>query len=65
LDFAISHQDWTVEDWKRVIWSDERKWVWKKSVEDLSDRLVEGTKKLRGGYNIMVWGYMLWDGGRI
>src|SRR5438876_5456792 len=23
LDWAISHQDWTVEDWKKVIWSDE------------------------------------------
>src|SRR5258705_678854 len=25
LDFAKSHQHWTVEDWKRVIWSDETK----------------------------------------
>ena len=23
LDYAIAHQDWTAEDWKRVIWSDE------------------------------------------
>ena len=55
LDFAISHQHWTVEDWKKVVWSDEtkinclgsdgRKWVWKKDVEGLSDRLVEGTLK--------------------
>src|SRR5260221_5969130 len=29
-DFAKAHEHWTVEDWKRVIWSDERKWVWKK-----------------------------------
>ena len=38
LEFAIAHQHWTVEDWKRVVWSDEtkfnrigsdgRKWVW-------------------------------------
>jgi len=37
LDFAIAHKDWTVEDWKKVVWSDEtninclwsdgRKWV--------------------------------------
>src|SRR5258708_25259025 len=27
LDFAKSHQHWTVEDWKRVIWSDGRKSV--------------------------------------
>ena len=25
LDFAMRHKDWTVEDWKRVIWSDETK----------------------------------------
>ena len=50
LDFALAHKDWTVEDWKRVIWSDEtkinrlgsdgRKWVWKKPGEGLNDRLV-------------------------
>ena len=25
LEFARKYQDWTVEDWKRVIWSDETK----------------------------------------
>ena len=25
LDFALAHKDWTLEDWKRVIWSDETK----------------------------------------
>lgn len=71
LDFAIAHRDWTVEDWKRVIWSDEtkinrlgsdgRKWVWKKAGEKLSDRLVEGTLKFGGG-SLMMWGCMLWEG---
>jgi hypothetical protein len=71
LDFAITHQDWTVEDWKNVVWSDEtkinhlgsdgRKWVWKKKGEGLSDRLVEGTKKFGGG-SLMMWGCMTWDG---
>jgi transposase len=23
LDWCLAHQDWTLEDWKRVIWSDE------------------------------------------
>ena len=23
LDFAIRHQHWTLEDWKKVVWSDE------------------------------------------
>lgn len=71
LDFAISHQYWTVEDWKRVVWSDEvkincigsdgRNWVWKKAGEKLSDRLVQGTVKFGGG-NLMMWGCMGWDG---
>ena len=25
LDFAISHQHWTVENWNKVVWLDERK----------------------------------------
>jgi transposase len=71
LDFAIAHQDWTLEDWKKVVWSDEtkinclgsdgRKWVWKKAGEGLSERLVMGTKKFGGG-SLMMWGCMLWDG---
>jgi transposase len=71
MDFALSHQDWTVEDWKKVVWSDEtkinrlgsdgRKWVWKKPGEALSDRLVEGTKKFGGG-SLMMWGCMTWEG---
>ena len=71
LDFAYAHKDWTIEDWKRVIWSDEtkinrlgsdgRKWVWKKPGEGLSDRLVEGTVKFGGG-SIMIWGCMTWEG---
>ena len=65
LDFATSHQHWTVEDWKRVIWSDETKinhlgsdgkWAWKKAGEGLSSRLVQGTVKFGG-----VWDGMEWD----
>ena len=71
LDFAIAYKDWTIEDWKKVIWSDEtkinrlgsdgRKWVWKKAGEGLSDRLVEGTLKYGGG-SLMMWGCITWDG---
>jgi len=25
LDFAYAHKDWTLEDWKKVVWSDETK----------------------------------------
>ena len=47
MDFAIGHKDWTLEDWKRVVWSDEtkinclgsygRRWAWKRVGEGLSD----------------------------
>jgi hypothetical protein len=71
LDFAHAHKDWTVNDWRRAIWSDEtkinhlgsdgHKWVWKKPDERLSDRLVEGTIKFGGG-SVMIWGCMTWEG---
>ena len=71
MDFALSHRNWTIEDWKRVVWSDEtkinhlgsdgRKWVWKSAGEALSDHLVEGTQKFGGG-SLMMWGCMTWEG---
>ena len=71
LAFALKYQNWTVEDWKRVIWSDETKinrigsdgkqWVWKQVGQGLIDREVQGTVKFGGG-NIMVWGCMGWEG---
>ena len=70
LDFVLAHKDWTLEDWKHVIWSDEtkinclrsdiKKWAWKKVGEGLSDRLVQGIVKFGGGS--LMWGYMSWDG---
>ena len=52
-----------MEDWKRVVWSDEtkinrigsdgRKWVWKKQGEGLSNRLVKDTLKF-SSENIMM-----------
>ena len=69
--FAEKYKEWTVEDWKRVQWSDEtkinrlgsdgRQWVWKEKGEGLIDREVEGTVKFGGG-NMMVWGCMGWNG---
>ena len=71
MEFAERHLEWTIEDWKRVIWSDEtkinclgsdgRKYVWKDVGEGLSDRVVEGTVKFGGG-SLMMWGCMGWDG---
>ena len=64
LEFALEHQHWTLDDWRRVIWSDETKinrvgsdgrvWGWKKPG---SEQLVKDTLKFGGG-SLMVWGCM-------
>ena len=72
LDFAMRHKDWTVEDWKRVIWSDEtkinrmgsdgQKWAWKEvGARGLTDQEVTGTVKFGGG-SLMMWGCMTAQG---
>lgn len=72
LKFAQYHANWTVEDWKRVLWSDETKinrigsdgrvYTWKQRGEPLSDRTTTPTVKHGGGNNLMVWGCMGWNG---
>ena len=64
LDFALQHQYWNIDDWKRVIWSDETKinclgpeglkWIWRTTNEALQERLVQGTMKYHGG-NLVMW----------
>jgi len=72
LAFALRHQSCTVNDWKRVIWSDEtkinrlesdgREWVWKKRGSNhLTSQHVKGTVKFGGG-NLMMWGCMTTKG---
>ena len=72
LKFAEYHQNWTVEDWKRVLWSDETKinqigsdgkvYVWEQRGEPVSDHTTTPTVKHGGGNNLMVWGCMGWNG---
>ena len=71
MDFAEAHKFWTLEHWKRVIWSDKtkinclgsdgRKWTYKKMGEEgLVDREVQEILKFGGG-SLMMWGCMLWE----
>jgi transposase len=67
-EFARAHKNWSVVDWKKVIWSDEskincsgsdgRSWCWKtKGKKQIESRTIQGTIKGHGG-SIMVWGSM-------
>ena len=51
LDFAKSHQHWALEGWKRLIWSDGRKWVWKKS----GKALVTGWLREQSSLEVDIW----------
>lgn len=65
LSFAKSHQHWTIEDWRRVIFSDETKinrfgsdgyhWTWTHNGELLRGYHINQTVKYGGG-SIMIWG---------
>ena len=67
LEFAKKYKDWTVEDWKHVIWSDETKinrfcsdgysWCWVADKNNLQSHQISQTVK-HGGGSIMIWGCM-------
>ena len=71
LEFARRHKEWSIDDWKKVIWSDEakinifgsdgRQYRWKKKNFQLIDHDVQKTVK-HGGGHIMVWGSMTYKG---
>lgn len=64
LAWAKAHVDWTIDDWRRVIWSDEtkinrfgsdgNKYAWKRESEPLQSKHVNQTVK-HGGGNIKLW----------
>ena len=71
LEFAKKYKDWTVEDWRNVVFSDEtkvnrfgadgQKWCWKKPGSSLQPNHVKPTIK-HGGGSMMVWGCMTAQG---
>ena len=64
LQFAQAHQNWTIEDWKNVAWSDESRFlplhsdgrvrIWHKEHESMDPCLVLMVQA--GGGVVMVWG---------
>ncbi|GIY65088.1 transposable element Tcb1 transposase [Caerostris darwini] len=71
LRWAKDHRTWTLDDWKRVLWSDEsrftlfrsdgRAWVWRLPGERLLPECVVPTVKFGGG-GLMVWACFSWYG---
>jgi transposase len=69
LKFALDHKYWTVEDWKRVIWSDESSVVcgfrrggyrvWRKPEERFNKSCIR--PRWKGYSSFMFWGCFSWD----
>ncbi|CAB5191649.1 unnamed protein product [Rhizophagus irregularis] len=65
--FAQKYRNWTIEDWHKVVWSDEskfmifgsdgREWCWRDPNLPLKSQHVKPTVKFGGG-SIMIWGCM-------
>lgn len=70
LTFAKSHKNWTIDQWKKVIWSDEtkvnrvgtdgRSYYWSRLGEPLQQHQVHRTVK-HGGGSVMAWGCFSWS----
>src|SRR5579859_2907172 len=70
LEWAKKYKDWTTEDWKKVIWSDEssawigvnprRQWVIRPPGERLNRKYVKRTFK-SAMVKVMVWGCFTGD----
>ncbi len=68
LQFTQAHQNWTIEDWKNVAWSDESRFllqhsdgrirIWRKEHESMDPSCLVSTVQAAGG-GVMVRGYFL------
>lgn len=71
LNFAKEHIDWTVDQWKSVLWTDEskfqlfgsnrRQYVRRKMNERFKESCLLPSVK-HGGGSVMVWGCFCYDG---
>ncbi len=67
IQFTQDHQNWTIEDWKNVVWSDESLFllrhsdgsvrIWRKEHESMDPSCLVSTVQAGGG--VMVSGYFL------
>ncbi len=65
IQFTQTHQNWTIEDWKNVAWSDEFRFllrhsdgrvnIWCKEHESMDPSCLVSTVQAAGG-GVMVWG---------
>jgi hypothetical protein len=69
LDSTLAYRHWTLEDWKKVIWTDETSvslghrrgttWVWRRTGENMDPTVVQrGWKKAT---EFMFWGCFSYD----
>ncbi len=69
LQFTQAHQNWTIEDWKNVAWSDESRFlmrhsddtvrIWCKEHESMDPSCLVSTVQAAGD-GVMVWGIFSW-----
>jgi len=69
LQFTQDQQNWTIEDWKNVAWSDESRFllrhsdcrvrIWRKEHESMDPSCLVSTVQADGG-GVMVWGIFSW-----
>jgi Transposase/DDE superfamily endonuclease len=69
LKFALEHQNWSLEDWKRVIWSDETSVIlgqrrgavrlWRRPNEAYEPTVIRN--RWKGFSEFMFWGCFSWD----
>ncbi|ERF72881.1 hypothetical protein EPUS_08494 [Endocarpon pusillum Z07020] len=69
LAFCLDHINWTLEDWKRVIWSDETSVIlgqrrgavrlWRESGEAYENTCIR--RRWKGYSEFMFWGCFSWD----